>query len=73
VKEVVMADKVLREGAAWLATGLFCTSVSSLLERFAGTAPAANWAQGFLDGLAAVAFGAAIYFLARQARPSSGR
>jgi hypothetical protein len=42
-----------------------------MLDRFAGAAPAANCTRGFLDGLAAVSFGAAIYFLARRARPNS--
>lgn len=62
-----MTRRVLRNGAIWLAAGFLCSSINSLLDRFAGAAPAANWARGFLDGLAAVAFAAAIYFLVWQA------
>jgi hypothetical protein len=68
-----MASRALREGAVWLAVGLLCSSIDSLLDRSAGPAPAVNWARGFFDGLAAVAFGTAIYLLARQARPSSSK
>jgi hypothetical protein len=65
--------KGLGKGGTWYAGGLLCTVAHALLDRFAGAAPAANWARGFLDGLAAVALSTAIYLLARQARPSSGR
>lgn len=65
--------KGLGKGGTWYAGGLLCTVAHALLDRFAGAAPAANWARGFFDGLAAVAFGTAVYLLARQARPSSGR
>lgn len=65
-----MVRRVFREGGVWFAGGLLCTSINSLLDRFAGAAPAADWARGFLDGLAVVAFGAAIYFLVRQGQPS---
>jgi len=68
-----MIGQGLRKGGTWYAGGLLCTGAHALLDRFAGAAPAANWARGFFDGLAAVAFGAAIYLLVRQARPHSSK
>jgi hypothetical protein len=68
-----MIGQGLRKGGTWYAGGLLCTGAHVLPDRFAGAAPAANWTHGFLDGLAAVAFGTAIYSLARQARLIGGK
>jgi len=68
-----MIRRELRKGGTWYAGGLLCTAARALLDRFAGAAPIVNGARGFLDGLAAVAFGTAIYLLVRQARPHSSK
>ena len=68
-----MTHNVLRNGIVWLAAGFLCGSLSSLLDHVAGAAQAVNWARGFLDGFACVAFATAIYLLVRQAQHASDK
>jgi predicted metal-binding membrane protein len=68
-----MIGQGLRKGGTWYAGGLLCTGAHVLLDRFSCAAPIVNGARGFLDGLAVVAFGTAIYSLARQARLIGGK
>jgi hypothetical protein len=61
-----MSKKALTDGYLWFALGLLCSSIVSLLDRFAGVGRMANFARGVLDGLSIVAFGAAIFVLVSE-------
>ncbi len=63
-----MYNKTLINGLVILCAGLLASSASSFLERFAILGTATEFARGFLDGLAVVAFGIAIFVLARNRR-----
>jgi len=57
-------------GLTVLCGGLLASAASSFLEHLAVLGTAASLAAGFCDGLAAVAFGAAIFLLARRRPPT---
>ena len=61
-----MGNRALINGLVVVALGLFCSSASSFLERFAILRTATDFARGLFDGLAVVAFGVAIVVLARS-------
>jgi hypothetical protein len=67
-KEVKLSKKAFLDGYVWLVLGLLCTSITSLLDHFAGAGRAANLARGGFDGLAIVAFGTAIFLMVYKAR-----
>jgi hypothetical protein len=48
-----MVGKGLEKDGTWYAGGLLSIGTHALLDRFARATPAANWAPGFFDGLAA--------------------
>ena len=61
-------DQRIVNGLIILGAGLFASSVSSFLEYFTILGTAIEFTTGFFDGLSAVAFGVAIYILARSQR-----
>jgi hypothetical protein len=61
-----MPKKSDLDGYILFALGLFCSSIVSLLDHFAGPGRMADFARGALDGLSVVAFGAAIFILVSQ-------
>jgi hypothetical protein len=61
-----MDNKNFITGLAVLAAGLFASSISSILEHFVILGPANDFTKGLFDGLSAVAFGVAIFVLARS-------
>jgi hypothetical protein len=72
-KEAKLSTRTLSDGYVWLVLGLLCTSITSLLDHFAGAGRAANLARGVFDGLAIVAFGTAIFLMVYKARQSDDR
>ncbi len=68
-----MFKQALRDGNVWLAVGMACFALFFALEHWAGTSPTVEFIRGFIIGLAAVAFGAAIVMLAAQHSPSRGK
>jgi len=68
-----LSKKAFLDGYVWLVLGLLCTSITSLLDHFAGAGRAANLARGGLDGLAIVAFGTAIFLMVYKARQSDDK
>lgn len=59
----------MKDGLVFLGAGLLSSSISSLIERFVPAGTAADFVCGFLTGLSAVFFGAAVYMLIRNRRP----
>jgi hypothetical protein len=60
-KEVEMVSDPPTRSYLGFGLGFLCSSIASLLDRFAGIGQVANFARGALDGLSVVAFGAAIF------------
>lgn len=63
-----MDNKTFINGFVVLGIGLLASSVSSFLERFTILGTATDFASGFFDGLAVVAFCVAIFVLIRSKR-----
>ena len=63
-----MHNRTLVNGLVILCAGLLASSASSFLARSAIFGTATDFACGFLDGLAVVAFGVAIVVLVRSGR-----
>jgi hypothetical protein len=63
-----MNNRTLINGLVILGAGLLTSSASSFLERFAIFGTATDFASGLFDGLAVVAYGVAIFTLARSRR-----
>ena len=61
-----MFRRALTDGNVWLAFGMACFALFFALEHWAGTSAAVEFARGALIGLALVAFGAAVFMLARR-------
>jgi hypothetical protein len=61
-----VVNRRIVHGLVVLGAGLFASSISSFLEHFAILGSATNLTRGFFDGLSVVAFGVAIYILARS-------
>jgi hypothetical protein len=66
-----MLNNSLVTGFVFLAFGLLASSIASFASRFMLLGTSTNFACGFLDGVAAVFFGAAIWFLIRSRRTAS--
>ena len=63
-----MDNRALNKGLLILGSGLLASSLSSFLEHIAGLGNGTEFARGLFDGLAVVAFCAAIFVLARSRR-----
>lgn len=63
-----MNNRKLLNGLVILCAGLFASSASAFLEHFAIFGATTDFASGFLDGLAVVAYGVAICVLIRSRR-----
>lgn len=61
-----MLKNISQNGFALLGTGLLCMTISSILERLTVYGSFIDFMMGLLHGLAAVAFGASIYFNSRK-------
>jgi hypothetical protein len=61
-----MNNRTLIHGPVILCAGLLASSASSFVGHFAIFATATDFASGLLDGLAAVAYGIAIFVLIRS-------
>ena len=66
-----MECRRLAQGLAVLIAGLLASGLSSFFGHFAVLRAATEFMRGALDGLAVVAFGAAIFVLARSRRPGA--
>jgi hypothetical protein len=63
-----LGSRDLVNGAVALAAGFLASSVSSFLGHIAILGTRSDFVEGFLDGLSAVAFAVAIFFLVRGRR-----
>lgn len=63
-----MFNRTLADGHVWFALGLLFSGISSLLDRFAGVVSVGEFMPGFFDGLAVIAFGAAVFFMMSRVR-----
>jgi hypothetical protein len=63
-----MNSRTFNDGLIILGAGLLASSALSFLERFAILGTATDFARGFLEGLAVVAFCVAIVVLVRSKR-----
>lgn len=63
-----MNDRNIINGLAVLGAGLLASSLASLVEHLAVLGTATDFAIGLFDGLAAVAYCAAIFILVRSRR-----
>lgn len=63
-----MKDRNSTNGLAILGAGLLASSISSFLEHFAVLGTATDFTRGLFDGLAVVAFCAALFVLVRSQR-----
>jgi hypothetical protein len=63
-----MGNKILIDGLVILGAGLLASSISSFLEHVAVFGTANDFMRGFFDGLAVIAFLAAIFVLVRSRR-----
>jgi len=68
-----MFREALKDGWVWLAGGMFLMTIYSALQEFGGESSVSDFFQGLCIGLAAVAFGAAIFFLVRRQRSQPSR
>ncbi|HOI29819.1 MAG TPA: hypothetical protein PLZ15_08690 [Melioribacteraceae bacterium] len=68
-----MLKNISQNGFALLGAGLFCMTVSSILERLTVYGSFVDFTIGLFHGTAVVAFGASIYFNSRRKVPVKNR